>query len=213
MKVILGECSGRMAERLQARGWGRCWIAHDRRIRTYPGEPWILDNGVFRDYRRGRSWFDSSSNRWLRALRQAQEQGTPPLGVVAPDIVGGGADSLERSVAYVERFTPGAVPWWLAVQDGMTPEMVEPELEHFDGIFLGGTNAWKAREGGAWAELAKRHGKHFHYARCGTPEKVRHAKRIGADSIDSAFPMWSLDRFRHFETVVRGDQQELELAA
>ena len=209
MKILLGECTGRMAGRLEARGWGRCWIARGRRIRTYTGEPWILDNGVFRDFRAGVPW---RANPWLRAVSESQAQDTPPLGVVLPDIVEGGYDSLERSIHYADNFD-GSVPWLLAIQDGMTPEMVEPHVGRLFGLFLGGGNKWKAREGGAWAAFARKHELHFHYGRCGTPAKVRHAKRIGADSIDSAFPMWSLDRFHAFEEAVRGDQQELELAA
>jgi hypothetical protein len=38
----------------------------------------------------------------------------------------------------------------------------------------------------------------LHYARAGTPAKVKHARDSGADSIDSAFPLWEQSRFEEF---------------
>ncbi len=43
-------------------------------------------------------------------------------------------------------------------------------------------------------ELAHRYGLKAHYARCGTRRKIRRAVGIGADSGDSAFPLWIKDR-------------------
>ena len=57
-------------------------------------------------------------------------------------------------------------------------------------------------------EWAHGDGLKFHYGRCGTLNKVAHAIRIGADSIDSAFPMWTRQRWRLFvETVTNGPIQ------
>jgi hypothetical protein len=205
---MLGETTGRMAEWIKERGWGRVWIARGRRIYTYPGEPWILDNGVFRDHRAGRHW---SSNAFYGAMSQANAQETPPLGVCLPDVYAEGARSLARSVDWADRFTEGSYPWFLVLQDGMTPEMILPHVGRLAGLFLGGTDAFKVNEAELWAGFARARNLWFHYGRCGTPGKVRHAKRIGADSIDSALPMWSKGRLAAFEAAVRGDQMEMAL--
>ena len=88
-----------------------------------------------------------------------------------------------------------AFPWHLAVQDGMEPADVDPSL--FSGLFLGGTNAYKATAA-MWCDFAHASGLRFHYGRCGTQAKIAHAIDIGADSIDSAVAMWTKPRWRVF---------------
>src|SRR5262249_49723462 len=94
-----------------------------------------------------------------------------------------------------------AWPWYLAVQDGMLPDDVAPELESVAGIFLGGTTAFK-RSALVWAQLAQAHRKRFHYGRAGTLAKVEAAKTAMADSLDSAFPLWTRERFDTFVSSV-----------
>ncbi|MFL5384698.1 MAG: hypothetical protein ACJ8GN_19415 [Longimicrobiaceae bacterium] len=98
------------------------------------------------------------------------------------------------------------MPWYLGVQPGMTPHDLdaacwhcdEPIRDHFAGILLGGTASWKGRTGAFWAAYARRHRLRLHYPRAGTPAKFDHAVEIGADSIDSALPLWTMDRFEQF---------------
>jgi len=129
---------------------------------------------------------------------------------VAPDVVCGGLRSLEFSLAWLARLPPW--PWYLAVQDGMGVDDVEAAIHLFDGIFLGGSDdfKWTARY---WCDLAHAHGKKFHFARAGTLKKVTFARRIGADSCDSAFPLWSMRRFEQFLAAWKGDlpYEQLEL--
>ena len=70
-------------------------------------------------------------------------------------------------------------------------------IGNYDGLFLGGTDAFKltARD---WCGLAHRNNKKFHYARAGTINKLQHAIRIGADSLDSSFPLWTKVRLLLF---------------
>jgi hypothetical protein len=49
-----------------------------------------------------------------------------------------------------------------------------------------------------WCGFAHRMNLRLHYARAGTERKVRHAKEIGADSIDPTFPLWTKQRFYRF---------------
>jgi len=79
-----------------------------------------------------------------------------------------------------------------------TPGDVDARMiEGIRGIFLGGTSRFKATAG-EWCRWAHEHHLLFHYGRAGTEEKVRHALDVGADSLDSAFPMWTLERFQLF---------------
>ncbi|WP_051276524.1 hypothetical protein [Desulfovirgula thermocuniculi] len=186
-------------------GWGRMFLL--KPPRPYPGEPWGFDNGAFRCYLRGEP-FDRDG--FLRRLERAYAAGRPYL-AVAPDIVAGGLESLEFSLRWLEEL-PRDWPWYLAVQDGMGLADVEPVLHRFAGIFLGGTDAFKATAP-HWAALARRHGKRFHYGRAGTPGKLLHAVHCGADSADSSFPLWSKDRLARFAAwwnyALRGGQPAL----
>ena len=160
----------------------------DTAIKPYQGEPWGFDNGAFRDWLNGKE-FDSSA--FLLRLEMAKKIGTPYL-AVTPDIVAGGDKSLYFSLDWLDKLQEW--PWYLAVQDGMKLDQVSKILKPFAGIFLGGTDKFKATAW-HWCKLAHMHGKKFHYARAGTPRKLIEAKKVGADSCDSAFPLWSMERF------------------
>lgn len=64
------------------------------------------------------------------------------------------------------------------------------------GLFVGGTLAWKMATGGAWVDEAHGRGLRCHVGRVGIPRRVRWARAIGADSIDSSAPLWSKAKLR-----------------
>jgi hypothetical protein len=203
MKVLIGECTGRLSAKAQELGWGRMWIARGRNIYTYPNEPWGLDNGAFRDWKLGTPFND---RQFWRAIEKAIAQATPPILAVIPDAPGDSLNTLKMSEKWLKEL-PRDLPWYLALQDGMT----EADLLHFSsdlaGVFLGGTNKFKA-EALRWRMWAKMNGLKFHYGRCGTIRKLSHAQSIQADSIDSAFPMWTMQRWATFtDAVVNGVPQ------
>ena len=208
MKVLIGEGTGRLIKEARTMGWGRMWIARARNIYTYPGEPWGLDNGAFRDWKDGVPFCGDT---YLRVVDKALAQDTPPYLVVLPDIPGGGLASLELSLSWIEKLPP-EWPMYLATQDGMATEDVEPHMDVLSGLFLGGTNGWKATAE-TWAALAHQHGKRFHYGRAGTMEKVRHAVEVNADSLDSAFPMWTRERWRLFAAAIANGPPQYHLFA
>jgi len=198
---MIGECTGRFAKEAQGLGWGRMWIARDRNIYTYPGEPWGLDNGAFRDWSSGKP-FDGDQFR--RVLDKTVSHHAPHLAVI-PDAPGDGARTLEMANEWLPNLP--AMPWYLAVQDGVVLQDVAPFVSRITGIFLGGTNTYKATAD-AWCSWAHANGLRFHYGRCGTQEKLRHAIHVGADSIDSATPMWEQGRWDLFKRwVTRGPCQ------
>lgn len=239
-KVILGDFTGRRVPRLLELGWGRMKI--DRKLRNRRGEltvdrgePWALDNGAFRMWTAGEAYDWTMLERQLAALERValQDPAMLPLFAVVPDRPAEGIDSLIASLEWIhewmrrEELAPlfrAVVPFYLAVQDGMTPadlegecwDCGEPIVEHFAGIFLGGSSQWKVDTAAEWAEASREWRVRFHYGRAGTIAKMQQAHAIGADSIDSAFPMWTDERWSRFErewlALPAGPQLELTLS-
>jgi len=162
---------------------------------------WFLDCGAFVDWRAGRA-FDLV--RWERDLRyvayriEVRKLQAPDF-VVVPDIVGAGAASLARSLELVEWVPPELPVRYLVVQEGMTPAQVAEVLPHFGGLFIGGASMeWKLGTAPEWIALAHAHGRRCHIGRRGTRARLELARRLGADSVDSCQPLWSLDRLEAF---------------
>lgn len=197
MIFIVGECTGRRVERIQRNGWGRMWIARGRNIYTYPGEPWGFDNGVYRDYTAGNQ-FDEDL--YMSCVKKVLEHDSSPYLAVLPDVVGHAEASLEMSRKWRNKLGD-CLPWYLALQDGMTAKDVSSFVGDVVGLFLGGTNSFKA-EAGYWCDYAHEHNLRFHYGRCGTANKLAHALRVGADSADSAGMMWEEQRWGLTEEIL-----------
>ena len=194
MLVMVGSTrSHKLVSRLRELGWGRVFVG---RPSPYPGELWALDNGAFAAWKSGKS-FDPESFA-ARAWRWADL--SPRFGVL-PDVVGGGRASLALSLAWLPQLPP-SVPWYLAVQDGVEPADVEPHAPRLAGIFLGGSDAYKARAF-EWSRFAHGRGLRFHYARASSPMLLRRAFDCGADSCDSTQPLWSRDGWLKFERAIR----------
>ena len=215
IQVFVGETRSRKnVARIHELGWGRIWT--DANPQVYPWEPWAFDNGAYSAHLAGRPFPVASFQRRLVA---ASLLSVEPVFAVLPDIVAGGMDSLYFSLQWADRKdeNPHGAPlpdkwlWYLAVQDGMTPIKVLPYLSRFDGIFIGGTSAFKATAP-EWVELAHEHDKPCHYGRAGTPAKLEHAIESGADSCDSSFPLWTQERFDHFVECWRNGNPQRRLA-
>lgn len=198
MNFVTGDTrSSEFVALLQRYEWSRMVI--DKKIRPYPGERWCFDNGAWRDYKNGRT-FDADA--FVKRLRMAEDVGTPYMAVV-PDVVCGGQGSLEFSNEWILRpELRNGWPWYLAVQNRMTVEIVEDAITKYPyhGIFIGGDDAFKRHTDRQWIELAHEYGLKAHYGRCGTKRKIRRALALKTDSCDSAFPLWIRDRL---ESVAR----------
>jgi hypothetical protein len=182
--------SRRLVDRSIANGWGRLFCCEKPGPR--PGEPWALDNGAFPAWKAGKPW---SAAKFLRSVEQSAKL-EPPMLAVLPDKVAEGAASLDWSLRWLAELPP--LPWYLAVQDGMTREAVAAALPHVAGLFLGGSDAFKA-QAPEWCALAHEHGKRFHYARVSTEARLRAAVDCGADSADSSQMLWSDEHWQRFE--------------
>lgn len=207
--VLVGECTGRRVPMMQALGWGRMWVARGRNIYTYPGEPWGFDNGAFRDWVAGVP-FDAT--RYRESLRRALTRPEPPVLAVIPDVPGNGPATLAMAAEWWPELQARAphFPWFLAAQDGIKPCHLEEWVGKIAGVFLGGTNAYKARAN-EWAAWCAERGLRFHYGRAGTMEKVFHALEVKADSLDSALPMWTEERWRSFVAAIHNGPPQADL--
>lgn len=195
MRVLVGETASAVnIAALAELGWGRMFVT--RRPRLFPFEQWGFDNGAFVAFCQGKPFPEAQFRRRLEVAHATAAH--DPYLAVTPDIVAGGVRSLDFSEEW--RMSGCLVdewPWYLAVQDGMQPADVEPHMHLYAGLFLGGTDRFKATAG-RWVQLAHKHQKKFHYGRAGTPGKLVSAFKVGADSCDSAFPLWTAGRMKTF---------------
>jgi hypothetical protein len=199
VKVYVGQTrGGRVHDQLVAAGIGECTQRGESPPRRFP---WFLDNGAFRDWRHHRPFNTSDYRGELYVVENVFR--LRPDFLLLPDIVAGGLDSLRFSESWIHRCqTVG--PLYLAVQDGMGVGDVRPFLDAqpIAGLFVGGTSAWKIRSAHHWIRLAHERGLPCHIGRAGTVRKVRWAKRLGADSIDSSFPLWTHKRLAAFMVAI-----------
>lgn len=175
-------------------------------------EPYAYDNGCFSGA------FDAITFE-LELHRIAVSPRALPEFVVVPDVVGSGAQTLALLREWAPRmraiFPRRAPPLALAVQDGMTVTDVRPLLRdrEVQVLFVGGSTGWKWNTAEQWVELARAHGARCHIGRAGTPRLVAQARRVRADSIDSAFPLWSQANLGEFLQALHApaDTAQLEL--
>lgn len=201
MRVYTGQTRSRRAIALCDRlGLGECTNRGEMPPRRV-SHGWFLDCGAFIDWRAGRAFDFVRWERDLRYVAYRLEAGKlqAPDFIVMPDIVGGGAASLSRSVEELASVPPELPVRYLVVQEGMTTAQVAEVLPQFGGIFVGGASmAWKLGSAPAWIELAHAHGRRCHIGRIGTLARLELAQRMGADSVDSCQPLWALDRLEAF---------------
>ena len=209
MLILIGDTRSHVSvATLQARRWGRMCVAN--RPDPYPYEPWGFDCRAFKAWQDAGFpvglaqdnwcilWGAEEFERWLEVCRAIS---MPPKVAVVPDIPGS-AESLEWSVMWRSQL-PNDWPWYLPVQDGMRMGHVMNVIHLFDGLFLGGTDRFKLTAQ-VWSDAAHFAGKKFHYGRAGTRRKLHHAHAVGADSLDSSYPLWTKRRFWQFQQWVDG---------
>ena len=124
---------------------GPRWIKNCRR--EYPQLPIILDNGAFPAWNRGESLpFDKQLEAVRQGAAMAQESGLLEA-IIAPDIVGGGAASWERTKRSIPHLRQFNVRLLLPLQEGIDiEEAIALAKETESGIFIGGKSMrWKVR--------------------------------------------------------------------
>lgn len=184
--------AAKLSAQLTELGFGECTVREEFPPRRFP---WFFDNGAFRDFTKGVGFLES---RYQAALDKLSASSLRPDFVVAPDIVAGGLASLRFSESWASRLAHLGLPVYLVVQDGMTEADVRDALTPYAGVFVGGSLGWKLRTAPRWVEFAHLHGRQCHIGRMGTRDRVRAARRWGADSIDSCTPLWSAANLARF---------------
>ena len=147
-------------------------------VLRHEGFPYALDNGAWTAYQSGKPFSEELFTTALRKLGRDAEW------AVLPDIVAGGARSLEMSLAWMRRVLDETQRALLAVQDGMTFEDVRPFLGARVGIFVGGSTAWKLETLLTWCDLARDAGCWCHVGRVNTVKRIRYCVASGATSFD-----------------------------
>lgn len=209
MFVYLGQTRSRkLVARLAALGFGECTQRGEWPPRRHP---WFLDNGAFSDWRSGRD-FDGAA--FLSDLISAVAGGELPDFIVCPDRVATGLESLEFSLRWralcefvlrARRAAGYKVPrlrWYFVVQDGITEDDVAAVLPMFDGLFVGGSLAWKLEAGGGMGGLRA-------FARAAVPHRPRWHR--GSRALGAA-DRRRLDRLVH-ATVGRGEPATVPASA
>ena len=139
------------------------------------GFPYCLDNGAWSCHTQGIEW-DA-----VRFVEYIEKLGSGADFIIAPDIVGGGLESLRLTESWLSRL-PGLR--LVAVQDGMTPGDVAPLLSESVGIAVGGSTEWKLSTLHQWGELASLHGCYLHVLRVNSAKRMALCVAAGADSCD-----------------------------
>lgn len=167
-----------------------------------PSWIWAADSGCFNEKTyRG----DDTYLRWL--ADRSQEEKSNCLFATAPDIVGGGQLSLDRSLPFLPQIRELGYSVALVTQDGMTPDMLP--WDDFDWVFIGGTNAHKlGPEAKAIISEAKTRRKPIHVGRVNSRRRFIAFDLLGCDTSDgttlrfnpSAYLSSVMSWVRHSET-------------
>ena len=163
------------------------------------GRAWAGDNGAF-------SGFDAVA--FVAML--AKLRGMPGCRfVVAPDVVGDAAATLELFARWAPAIRACGFPVALAAQDGLT--VATTPWRELDALFIGGSTAWKlSRHADALLEHAHRLGKWRHVGRVNSRRRMRHFIGL-CESIDgSGFSTWG-QRISLFERWVEHLHQTPQL--
>jgi hypothetical protein len=193
--------TARLLARFRELDWGQMYCRGrlgGRLDQREPSTRYAYDNGAFVDWQRGQPF---NLVKWLRDLTRIRGFRLQPDFAILPDRVAAGRDSLAFSMEWFDEYAT-EFTWYLAVQDGMERADI-PWRSGIAGIFVGGSVPWKHETAHRWCDWAHEAGLRCHIGRAGTPAKVLWARRCGADSIDSSFPLWTKDRMAVFEQTVQ----------
>ena len=185
MIIYCGYCFGKKQQEARSRGMGMMistcpgW----KPDKTLRGMPCALDNGAFSLSRRG---FPFLEQPFFDRLMQCNAAGLTLDFIVTPDLVAQGIESLKFSHHWSTQTWLASAPCKaLAVQDGMTPDVVKGYDKPFSHIFVGGSVNWKWATAESWVAFAHSRGKRCHIGQAGRPDAVARCRAIGADSCDS----------------------------
>lgn len=202
--------TGKTLRRLYAAGWG-VFVTGEAIARNGPAFEWsqsqsppmryAIDNGAWGAYTAGEDW---QSEPFVKTLL---DHGESADFAVVPDIVAGGAESLQRSLDWLDRVLNHAPVALIAVQDGMTHKDVGHLLGPRVGLFVGGSTEWKIATLHNWARVARAAGAWCHVGRVNTAGRMKRCTTAGVTSIDGT----SVTRFVCTLSKLDGARRQLSL--
>lgn len=155
-----------------------------------------LDNGVF-----GKGF--PGDEKWLAWVRRHQPIADRVLFVVAPDVVGDAAATLERSLPFLPQIRAMGFPAAFVAQDGQ--ENLDVPWDAFDCLFIGGSTEWKlGHHVPPLVREAKARGKWVHAGRVNSARRFAHFELMGCDSADGTYIAFGPDI--NLPTVLRWTQ-------
>jgi hypothetical protein len=164
--------------RLRELGWGVVMTPDAPR---HEDLPYIIDNGAWAAHQRGVDWGGTYRARFAKLVERF---GHGADFIVAPDIVGGGAESLDRSLEWLEPLAQVAEVV-IPVQDGMTADdRLLRRLGPRVGLFVGGSTEWKLVTLPTWGWVARELRCRLHVGRVNTARRIRYIMQHGATSFD-----------------------------
>ena len=179
--------NGETLEMLIAAGWGILFAPYAlssfgpqvRRFENNPPAPFCIDNGAWSA--EGGDVFDP-----FKFLQLVGRLGRLAEFVVLPDIVGGGHESLSRSVKWLRALRGTVRRVLIPAQNGLLPADLAPFLAEDVGVFLGGDTSYKLTTLGTWGEFCRTNEYYFHVGRVNTTSRIMACGRAGADSFDGS---------------------------
>lgn len=144
------------------------------------GFRYALDNGAWTAFQQQEPFDERAFERALAKLGRDADW------CVMPDVVAGGARSLELSLRWMRRVLDATAVGMLAVQDGMSAADVEEFLGPRVGVFVGGSTPWKLRTMHTWCALAQRREAWAHIARVNSRRRISACVTSGATSFDGS---------------------------
>lgn len=170
----------RNLEALRSAGW-RLMLSPGGVLRT-EGFAYALDNGAWSAFAQKKPW---DAARFIAALATF---GAAADFVIAPDIVCGGMESLDVTLAWLPRVLDATPRVLIAVQNGMNPGHLAGILSPRVGIFVGGDTTWKEATMDMWSDVAAQAGAWCHVGRVNTQRRIKLCQMAGVDSFDGSGP-------------------------
>ncbi len=163
---------------LRAAGWRL--LVSARGVLRHEGFPYALDNGAWTAFQQGQPFDEAAFVKALRLLGGGADW------TVVPDVVAGGAASLDLSLRWMRAVLDESPRGMLAVQDGMTVDDVRGFLGPRVGLFVGGSTPWKLATMAQWTALGRDVGCWVHVARVNSARRIAACMEAGADSFDGS---------------------------
>lgn len=143
------------------------------------GLPYVLDNGRYSAWNKGKKW---DENLYIKLLDRAKCADYSPLWIAVPDYVADADGTFREWDRWNKPLSRLGWPLALVVQDGMTVEQVKSVRPQPEVIFVGGTTKWKWRTLRIWTKQFPR----VHVGRVNTSRMLWWVHHSGAESSDGS---------------------------